>query len=286
MTATLDKIGIAELSSWVTEGPVVREYNSVGRVVGIETTSAMYAQILSALVAAGYHGSQLPNEPWWAPHPNYSSSLFLLGVQILRFDTPTSAFISLRYVNNTPQIISGGAGLETVQTDLDVLGVKVKVTCVGSSQHYIPPDQQEQTGVLSVLAPTASLVVRRFHPAKAYQVSQANAMDAEEIANKITGAVNSQPNWHGGPTPVARSWLCESMSYSSQGLGTIGWDVTYTFRRKIGRIAGGALVGLWDPEVIYIDRETGEPHPDAVPPNGRKQVMWPPAVDFFQETGI
>ncbi len=71
-------------------------------------------------------------------------------------------------------------------------------------------------------------------------------------------------------------WFCSGVSWDSEDLSEAipTWRVGFTFKLRDGDVTP------WDPRVVYIDPETGQPPPDLAEGIGFKIIPWYSSIDF------
>jgi len=179
----------------------------------------------------------------WSPHPT------IPGLNALQFiPEPKGAGkirVLVRYVNTMTQVyLRGGCALEQITTDMDVNNVPILV-----SNEYSPSvpakDRTVQSGVVTALRARPCFVCERVVPDAAF-----GGINPVQWAATYGGTVNLYAVTIRGVTFRAGELLCENFGYDSDQFAGVAWRVAVEFR---GNPAGH------NPEVAWIDRETGEP---------------------------
>jgi hypothetical protein len=236
------------------EGHFYMEMTRTFHVSGLTSrTVAMMMEAVEAVKDAGYE----PWQPYDGTHglhvANYSPRVHSIS--------QCTALVTVRYVNGILPLWRGGGALRTVQTDLDIYGNQVTVSF----------NDIEQTGVMTIMVPDPTFEVIRIQPSFYIDPGYCDAtnppINPAAIKRGYTGKVNGTV-WESYGVGTC---LMESIDYDNAGLGTSAWNMRYTIRiNEKG----------WDPEVVWIDRDTGEPGTDIVSGVGRKTVRSYQYADF------
>ena len=214
----------------------------------------------------------------WGIHP---SRTFMRAVSYhVQGISPGRAKVAVRYINSTAQYFGGSSTLERIDTDMDRNGTVITVTNKGAPKNpttdttnsdgsnttgtaYTSADDDPQPGVITVTAPIGTFTVRRIEANVAVVPGGINPLAVKE---QYTNYVNSGEFLERYSPGTA---LCEAVAFDNDGLGDVAYNMQYEFRTKDSG---------WKPEVIWINKETGEPGVGLVQDVGRK------TVDYYQET--
>lgn len=145
--------------------------------------------------------------------------------------------------------ISGGTALEQSETQLDKNGVQITVTHQNITQG----------GSVTVLRPRDQITFR----------NRVYSSQPGVITRAYVGRTNSTA-WNAGSPGT---WLCESINFELEDAQSDppGWDFTYVFRFNPNG---------WNPQVVFIDPETGKPPTGLVANVGYKSVSIYDTADF------
>jgi len=238
MAATIKKSDVAEKASIVVEGSQVREVIRAFIVEGLDGTRALLDAVNAVIAADTTTGTG----PLWSAHPTIGD------MRVVSFTTEVidsfRCYVLARYINTAAVLYRGSSGLVMSQTDKDITGTQIVLTHEGKSY----------PGVLQKLFPEGTFSISRIQPSLAY-----GGIDPVLVQNIYCGAVNATPFLGHAPRHV----MCESVSYDNDGFGNVAWNMVYEFRIKD---AGT----VWDPEVVAINPDTGEPFVGLIPGQGRK----------------
>ena len=241
MAATIKKSDVAEKASIVAEGSQVREVIRAFIVEGLEGTRALLDAVNAVIAADPTTGTGPP----WSPHPTIGD------MRVVSFTTEVidsfRCYVLARYINTAAVLYRGSSGLVMTQTDKDINNQPIVLLHKG----------KPYPGELQKFVPEGTFSIHRIQPALAY-----GGIDPVLVQAIYSGAVNATPFLGHG----ARRVMCESVSYDNDGFGNVAWNMVYEFRIKDADT-------VWDPEVVAIDPETGQPFPDLIPGEGRKIPM-------------
>jgi len=265
----------------VREGRYLKELVTSYSVTNLNQNEDEHGRVLFSTVVPG-----LPD--LWAAPDNFDTLGSRNEMRLVAYDFepagPFNGYINCRYVNVGINIYRGGTGLETVQTDSYPVdqpnggpdkGEQILVEWQGapSATPPVPPPaeaEQTQSGVITVTSPQSSLLISRIEPGT-YLAEQSiitgPGTDPGLVSKQYVNKTNSV-EWSGGDPGT---WLCENVSFDSNGMDGIAWLMTYEFRfREEG----------WDQDAVYIWRETGEPAPGLVDGEGRKTIRIQGQINF------
>ena len=241
MAATILKSDVAEKAALVVDGPWVRECIRAFIVEGLSGRRAL----LDAVNAVIDAGSEDGTGPLWSPHPD------IADLRLVGFDTepidPFRCYVLARYINTELRLFRGSSGLVMTQTDKDINNQPIVLLHKG----------KPYPGEMQKFVPEGTFSIHRIQPALAY-----GGIDPVLVQAIYSGAVNATPFLGHG----ARRVMCESVSYDNDGFGNVAWNMVYEFRIKDADT-------VWDPEVVAINPETGQPFVDLIPGEGRKIPM-------------
>lgn len=197
-------------------------------------------------------------------------SYMVLGRHRIQPIGPYDAKVYADYFTLGSRRYTLSGSLETVLTDKDKNGVQVVVDCVGSTSRPIPANEQRQTGVMSLLRPMEMLTVSYYDEYD--EEAPSENLHPRILSAHYLGKVNSTAVTLDAALSLDAAYapgtlMCESINTEFMGGGG-------TYDRFVYRIEAGFRwkPSGWNPEVVYIDRRTGEPHPDIVSGTGRKIV--------------
>lgn len=263
MASTI-KWGIETNEATEEEGVVVA-YTTVFRAEGLNNTNADYRTLEEALAASG-----MPQQGDAAPG-NTNLRMFRRTVQPIPGD-PTQARVVCEYKTvadwEDSFILSIGTGLNSYQTNTDILGNLVQLSYTYPADYPVE-DLQSQTletaANESVMEPritltgTGTLFV--YYP---LQVTQSWLWHMNSTA------------WAGWP---AGYWLCTACDATPRDIG-IGrapkWRFRWTFELNVRG---------WPVVAKIVDPNTGIVPPDVVEGVGTKSVLWYPSRDFNELFG-
>lgn len=257
-----------DLARAVREGRYLREV-VVGWAVKDLTPSVDAMAI--ALDPAAYTESLIPD--LWSLLPNYAAGTRNeMRLVAYEWDSsgPFTGRVMCTYINAGITIWRGGSGLQTVQTDKYPVdqpsgpsaGTQIEVNRPGT----IPadPNHQTQSGVITITESQTSLILERIEP---NSTLPGGGIDPGAVSQQYVNTTNSGPWTLDGGGLIAGNpgtWLCENISWDSQGMHGVGWRMLYEFRYR----ATG-----WDQEAVYIWNQTGEPAPGITTANGGRRTI-------------
>jgi hypothetical protein len=153
--------------------------------------------------------------------------------------------------------LSGGASIQQVQTEV------------------VPPGRPEPSGQVTVeyngvvqggeISPYEAIATVRFEYIAATQIPLS-------IVRSYTNLVNDGTFWGFDPSAMPRTWIISEVSFERVALEPV---TQYRFGFQLQHNPDG-----WDPQVIYVDPETGRPPADLVANLGYKTIAWHNAVNF------
>lgn len=210
-----------------------------------------------SIVTIALRNSEVPQPG--APHPVVHGLFVVERFPIIR--SRVIVQIEIRYKRpNLEQpppgeawVPSGGAGLEEISTQLDRNGTQIITEHEGIIQG----------GQIHPLMPRREL-----------QFSwSAQADTPGQLVDAYVGKVNSDTWQNGSP----RTWLCMSFNFGIANAATtpVTYDFTANFRQKDdGTVNDSGEPTGHDPQIIFIDPETGKPPSNLVAGEGYKTVVW------------
>lgn len=222
------------------------EIRRIFRVTGLTGGSGT---LKAALAEAGLPA---PN----SVHPD-ETTLRVLSREVKTIDGfPTECFVEVTYGylgvitsgTSTPTL-SGGTGLETLESAYDRNGAQITTTHNGITQG----------GTISVPNAQSS-----FRFTRTQQTGQPGV-----ISKTYVNRVNSTA-WMGGNPG---EWLCTNIAFDLVDDSTTPdtYQLTYEFQFKEGG---------WQPKIVYIDPDTGQPPPNLQIGTGVKVVDWFFEINF------
>lgn len=245
--AVVSKSYLIEGTSINQSGGTILEAVEVFEVTLTDADGLGAARLYSAIHATG-----LPL--LWSDHP-VIPNLSAISYQP-EFQGPFLAFVKVIYANAAPQVfIRGGCGLEQVQVNVDRYRRYPRVSnqFAGTTlpdNTVIPPvtDLQRivQDGVAHVFRPRATFIIARVRPSTNFP----GGINPAQQQKDFVGKINSNTTDIFGVSMPPGTLICENIGYDNDGLAGVAWRMSYEFRyRPEG----------FNPEVFWIDRETGEP---------------------------
>ena len=258
MAASGITIDIIENARWVEEQGKVLEISRVAILHGLTIPPGFPGtQPRDAILRAALDESELPQPN--DRHP-IETALILRHRRVNALG-PTMVHVELIYKLpgglEQPQPfqnmhISGSASIEQITASFDRDGTQITVEHNGDvqgGQVDITEARQEEnfTGIIASANPGALLRV---------------------YANKVNSAtfLGISPGF----------WFCPGVSWESEDLSLDipTWRVGFQFRLRDGDILP------WDPRVVYIDAETGQPPSDLQDGIGFKIIPWYFSINF------
>lgn len=248
-------IDILEGVRWLEENGVVKE---VSRVAVVSNILATYGQqgdfgtIGEGVIVIALNHADMPQPG--DPHP-LLSHLFVVD----RFPIARSTRIiqvEIRYKipggidpppPGQPWTLSGGASLEEIETQVDRNGNQITVTHGGKTQG----------GVIRPLMPRRELNARWT----------GQSVFPGDLVDAYAGKTNLSL-WQGG---LQGTWLCLDIDFDIADPDQTPplYEYNAHFRHKDDNDGAGH-----DPQVVYIDPETGQPPPGLVEGEGYKIILW------------
>lgn len=148
--------------------------------------------------------------------------------------------------------LTGGTGIEQISTMLDRTGTPIVVT----------HEDVEQGGFITPYEARSEITAER----------------TEQLSNPLgvstlwTNAVNTG-GWSLDPNAQPRTWLVAGVNFELVSQDTIPFTyrVVYNFRQNPDG---------FDPQVVFIDPETGNPPPNLTPDEGYKTIPWYTSLNF------
>jgi len=255
----------------IIEGSTIQDtggYSATRVFLVTGVTGAASAKLYNALNASGI--PQIDEV-----HPSMSTiRCSSRNAEAASSDDNTTFRVTCQYTTPTyrsggvddPAQISIGSVAQDGQTTADKDGVDI---ILGPFDYTIgtPPQTKEavkQTGLVSKMFPMPSVSFQR-------RLTSMDQLVGEAVA--YVGKVNSAIFYLNKTGTVAvgiGSALCTRISGNSSDGGTT-FDVTYDF--QISQSSKG-----WKANVVYVNQETGLPHPDATEANGGKKE-----IDIYEE---
>ena len=209
------------------------------------------------VVAAALDHTDMPQPG--DPHP-VKTGLLLTG----RFPIARSTRIiqiELRYTipglidqppPGEPWTLRGGASLEEIETHIDRDGNQIIVSHLG----------KDQGGVIRVLMPRREL----------HAEWKGQSMFPGDLVDAYVGKVNLS-TWQAG---LAGTWLCTELTFDPADINQtpVLYRYNASFRQKDDDGAGQ------QPQVVFVDPETGQPPPGLVSGVGYKTIPWYLGAEF------
>jgi hypothetical protein len=158
--------------------------------------------------------------------------------------------------------IRGGTSLEQVETNLDGSGTKIEV------EH----NEITQGGLIR------PFVARRTHEVTGRITGSSGNYETLEDMDDFVATYSGLGNLGGFPadtTAADKTWICAGVDYRLADVTETGypvWEVSARFSRSTRASI--------NPDVIFIDPNTGQPPPDLVANTGYKTVDYYATVDF------
>ena len=149
----------------------------------------------------------------------------------------------------TNSVVGGETALEQIKTEFDKFGNQITLTHNGITRG----------GSVNIQRPRDRLTFTRIEQSLAPGV----------ITRAFTGKTNLFL-WNGG---IPGTWLCDRIPFDQENptLKPPSYRFSYQFKHDPGG---------WNPQVVFIDPETGEPPPDLVSGEGFKTVEIYDQVNF------
>lgn len=254
-TLTID---LLEGVRWREHKGVVREVSRLAIVSGItDTFGQQGASDGEAVIPVALNHTDMPQPG--EEHP-------LLTGMVLedRFVVPRSTKIiqvELRYKvpggdpppPGQPWTLSGGASLEEIESQLDRNGNQIVVTHNG----------RPQGGVIRPLMPRRVLHARWT----------GQSMFPGDLVDAYAGKTNLS-DWQGG---LPGTWLCLDIDFDPVDVRAdpVLYEYNASFRHKDDGGGEGH-----DPQIVFIDPETGQPPPGLVAGEGFKTIPWYLRAEF------
>lgn len=230
MAASLRKIDTWGESSIQFDGNVIVELTRVATIIDLDGPDAL-------MEATGTPGIPAPWDAF-AGHPE----MRVIGYEV-RPQGGRIAEVYIRYANKTYKKVRGGNAPEIVQRDYNVSGNQIQMVYQGAT--YV--------GVVSAIAPRPIKTIQRIEPQRPYE----GGVNIELVQAAYMQSVNLY-SWYGDPGGY---WMCESVDYES--IGTVAYDVTYTFRGRNGYPPSGINSG-WLARTVPRE-DNGDPIAGAPP---------------------
>jgi len=243
---------------------VLQRLTRVAHVSGLESTD--YRVLFEALANLDLpdNNDKLPGD----------DNLILTGRSVKVIDkTKCEVVLTYGHFNNEGQnpsfpFIEGQiageirANVQQITTNKDNEGNTVSV------QYAYPSDYKHDDGVQGETV-TQGGEMQVYVPQQTLTIPFISSMNPNSIMFDLCGSVNST-TWCGG---VARTWMCTAVAWKPHGIssGVPTWFFNLEFQYN---------KDTWDPWAVFIDPYTGKPPPDLTT-DGKKQVEWHPAKDFF-----
>lgn len=249
----LDIVGGKPKSERDEEGWVFSE--RIARVTGVPGTGYQQHQLALRIFGLPQVGDE---------HP-FIADLFLTRHSPSTIEDKTVE-IRLRYERRDEQDspeyarIDIGTSAHQDETDFryDDAGNKIGIKVFKKDSSAPRTAEEEQGGVVPILAPKSTIVYRRR------ELGSPGAKSKE-----YGGKVNSG-TWSLDTTAVAGNWLCTGINGSSVDGGKT-YDVVYTFEYD---------ARFWIERAFWIDPKTGKPNPDSAEGDGFLDCTIYESIDF------
>lgn len=205
--------------------------------------------------------------PMLEPDPQYA--FMLLGGYKIQPLGPFDAKAYLTYYSIGLRRYSFSGGLSTVYTNFDRTGATVFVDCEGSADRPIATHEQRQSGVMTLNRPMETLTVSFYAAHNGASPYTHPRYWSHFYLGKLNSAEIAFPSAPAGTAYAIHTLMCESVTSEIVTPSAMTTETEFVYRISLGLRWNPRT---WDPEVVYIDRRTGEPHVDIVPNVGRRIV--------------
>ena len=251
-------IDIIEGVRWREEKGVVKEVSRLAIVSGISTGIGGVGGSGERIVPAALNHTDMPQPG--DPHDEVTGLVLMDRFPIAR--STRIIQIELRYKHpnaidppppGEPWTLSGGASLEEIETQIDRDG----------NQIIVIHNEVIQGGVIRPLMPR-----RELHAQWTGQ-----SMFPGDLVDAFVGKTNLS-DWQGG---LPGTWLCLDIDFdiADPNQQPPLYEYNAHFRHKDDEDGAGH-----DPQVVFVDPDTGEPPPGLVAGEGYKIITWYRQAEF------